>query len=173
MNVWKQEWVARDWGLGVTSDWWLNTTFGYHHDLYSAAHFVILSGVKCRMFENVKAEQWELSRRIWRRSNPALPFEPIEPALRRFPCVPVRFPPHILYIYKRQGKWYNKVIHNAIWKPQKNVWKSHRKHLLIHRLIHLSTKIFNRRFLRCRQASSQSVRSETTPYSQLFTKSFT
>ncbi len=25
--------------------------------LYSAAHFVILSGVKCRMFDNVKAEQ--------------------------------------------------------------------------------------------------------------------
>ncbi len=24
--------------------------------LYSAAHFVILSGVKCRMLENVKAE---------------------------------------------------------------------------------------------------------------------
>ena len=25
--------------------------------LYSAANFVILSGVKCRMFDNVKAEQ--------------------------------------------------------------------------------------------------------------------
>ena len=152
MDVWKQ-------GLEISSYYFRASPY-----FYSAAHFVILSGVKCRMFENVKAEQWELSRRICRCP---------KPALRRFPCVPVRFPPHILCIYKRQGKWYNEVIHNAIWKPQKNVWKSHRKHLLIHRLIHLSTKIFNRRFLRCRQASSQSVRSETTPYSQLFTKSFT
>ena len=32
-------------------------TFGHRHYVYSAAHFVILSGVKCRMFENVKAEQ--------------------------------------------------------------------------------------------------------------------
>ena len=30
--------------------------FGHRHDLYSAAHFVILSGVKCRMLDNVKAE---------------------------------------------------------------------------------------------------------------------
>ena len=35
----------------------LQETFGHRHDLYSAAHFVILSGVKCRMFDNVKAEQ--------------------------------------------------------------------------------------------------------------------
>ncbi len=35
----------------------LHATFEHRNDLYSAAHFVILSGVKCRMFENVKAEQ--------------------------------------------------------------------------------------------------------------------
>ena len=39
----------------VTGD--LNAIFGPRHYFYSAAHFVILSGVKCRMFENVKAEQ--------------------------------------------------------------------------------------------------------------------
>ena len=39
----------------MTSD--LNTTFGHRHYLCFAAHFVILSGMKCRMFENVKAEQ--------------------------------------------------------------------------------------------------------------------
>ena len=39
----------------VTSD--LNATFWHRHYLYSAAHFVILSGVKCRMFDHVKAEQ--------------------------------------------------------------------------------------------------------------------
>ena len=41
-------------------DEWLVTgmpAFGHRHYVYSAAHFVILSGVKCRMFENVKAEQ--------------------------------------------------------------------------------------------------------------------
>ena len=47
-GIWSAEWL-------VTGDW--HASSWHRHYLCFAAHFVILSGVKCRMFDHVKAEQ--------------------------------------------------------------------------------------------------------------------